>query len=152
MTFDLRAALPQHLPKAIAWAEARAADIVRIGQPLDASGAAIARRVGVVRPELIRIQMVDHLPQPSDPQLHHAALQTGLIGPQMAGITFGYSIYIFRAHNSIRLLSHECRHVHQYEVAGSIAAFLPTYLQQIVDHGYMNAPLEVDARSHEILA
>jgi hypothetical protein len=35
---------------------------------------------------------------------------------------------------------------------GSIAAFLPTYLQQIVDFGYANAPFEVDARRHEISA
>jgi hypothetical protein len=40
--------------------------------------------------------------------------------------------------------------VHQYERAGSIAAFLPVYLQQIVELGYNNAPFEIDARSHEL--
>jgi hypothetical protein len=39
--------------------------------------------------------------------------------------------------------------VHQYEAAGSIAAFLPLYLQQIVLYGYERAPFEVDARAHE---
>lgn len=39
---------------------------------------------------------------------------------------------------------------HQYEQAGSIAAFLPRYLQQIVTVGYNNAPFEIDARSHEL--
>ena len=34
--------------------------------------------------------------------------------------------------------------------AGSIADFLPVYLRQIVEAGYFNAPLEKDAREHEI--
>jgi hypothetical protein len=49
-----------------------------------------------------------------------------------------------------RLISHEFRHVAQYEVAGSIEAFLPVYLAQIVEAGYEAAPFEVDARNHEI--
>ena len=40
-------------------------------------------------------------------------------------------------------------HVYQYEKAGSIAAFLPQYLQQIAIVGYANAPFEIDAREHE---
>jgi hypothetical protein len=67
----------------------------------------------------------------------------------MVGITFGHGIYIREGTVSNRLVSHELRHVHQYEAAGSIAAFLATYLQQIVTVGYDNAPLELDARAHE---
>jgi hypothetical protein len=48
-----------------------------------------------------------------------------------------------------RLVSHELRHVHQYETAGSIAAFLGVYLAQIATVGYDNAPLEPDAIRHE---
>lgn len=48
-----------------------------------------------------------------------------------------------------RLLSHEYRHVHQYEAAGSIAAFLRRYLQQIAEVGYERAPYEIDARQWE---
>jgi hypothetical protein len=55
-----------------------------------------------------------------------------------------------KGQGSNRLISHECRHVHQYEVAGSIAGFLPLYLQQIVSYGYEQAPYEIDAREHEI--
>lgn len=50
---------------------------------------------------------------------------------------------------SVRLASHECRHVVQYEEAGSIAAFLPGYLKQLADVGYENAPYEIDAKAHE---
>jgi hypothetical protein len=48
-----------------------------------------------------------------------------------------------------RLLAHECRHVYQYEVAGSIEAFLPLYLQQIAEFTYDRAPLELDAQVWE---
>jgi len=102
-----------------------------------------------MRTELIRVAKVPRLPLPEDPELQQAALATGLLGPDMVGMTFGYGIYICRGHCTIRLLSHEFRHASQYEQAGSIAAFLPTYLQQIVAVGYHNAPFEIDARAHE---
>jgi len=80
---------------------------------------------------------------------YQAALGTGLLGPGMVGLTLGYGVYICRGHGTVRLLSHEFRHVYQYERAGSIAAFLPVYLHQIATVGYYNAPFEIDARAHE---
>lgn len=41
-------------------------------------------------------------------------------------------------------------HVRQYEMAGSIAAFVDEYIRQIFQYGYLNAPYEVDARAYEI--
>ncbi len=152
MNFDLRSALPLLLPKAIAWAEERADEVILNGTPLSDQGISIAQRAGVTSPHLIRIAMVDRLPVPSDPQLQQAALATGLLAPNMAGLTLGHSILVCHGQLTIRLLSHECRHVFQYEQAGSIGAFLPLYLQQIVDHGYANAPFEIDARTHEVHA
>jgi hypothetical protein len=58
-------------------------------------------------------------------------------------------VFACTGHVDPRLLRHEFRHVHQYEMAGSIIAFLPVYLGQIVQFGYRDAPLEVDARAHE---
>jgi hypothetical protein len=69
----------------------------------------------------------------------------------MVGLTLGYSVLICQGHDSLRLLSHEFRHVHQYEQAGSIAAFLPGYLEQIAILGYANSTFEVDASAHEII-
>jgi hypothetical protein len=43
-------------------------------------------------------------------------------------------------------LRHEFRHVYQVERAGSMEAFLKTYLEQIVEFGYDDAPWEVEAR------
>lgn len=149
MTFNIQAALPRLLPKAIAWAEACAAETLRTGIALGEKRLAIARKAGVLKPESIRISLVPQLPRPQDPELLQAAQQTGLLGPNMAGLTLGYAIYIRDGQDSVRLISHECRHVHQYEKAGSIAAFLSLYLQQIATVGYHNAPFEMDARAHE---
>jgi hypothetical protein len=149
---DLRAALPFLLPKAIAWAAEEALRVATSGRALTVDEITLAHKVGVVKPELIRIQSCDCLPMPQDPSLQAAAVQTGLLGPGMVGLTLGYSVFVCRGHETHRLLAHEFRHVFQYEQNGSIAGFLPIYLQQIVAVGYGNAPLEVDARAHESAA
>jgi hypothetical protein len=149
MSFNLAEVLPVLLPRAIAWAEERCAAILSEGVALSEEGLRIARAVGVEFPERIRISPVPELPLPDDPELRQAALQTGLLGPGMVGLTLGYGIYICQGHQSKRLLSHECRHVYQYEIAGSISKYLPQYLDQIVQFGYHDAPFEIDARNHE---
>jgi hypothetical protein len=150
MTIDLQAALPVLLPRAIVWAQDRAQEILASGTALSDAELLLARRMGVAKPEQIRISVVMALPLPSDPELQQAAVAAGLLGPGMVGLTLGHGIYICAGCKSARLLSHECRHVYQYEQAGSIAAYLPVYLQQIVTVGYQNAPFEVDARGHEL--
>lgn len=152
MNFDLAAALPVLTPKAIAWAQQQESEILALGVALTEHGLELARQVGVGNPERIRLSFVTQLPLPSDPLLRQAALQTGLLGPNMVGLTLGHGIYICQGCDSARILSHECRHVQQYEQAGSIAEYLPKYLQQIVQFGYTDAPYEVDARAHEATA
>jgi hypothetical protein len=150
MSVDLAASLPLLLPRAVAWAEAQAGIVLASGIALKPPGLQLARGVGVIKPENIRIGVVDLLPIPDDASLREAALQSGLLGPGMIGLTLGYAVLICRDHEANpRLLSHEFRHVYQYEAAGSIAAFLPVYLQQIVGFGYANSPFEADARAHE---
>jgi hypothetical protein len=141
--------LSRLLPLAIDWAQSQENAIIASGRSLSAAELQVARAVGVQHATKIRIKLVSQLPQPNDPALRAAANQTGLLGPYIAGITFGHGIYIRNHQASIRLLSHECRHVYQYESAGSIAAFLEMYLEPIVTVGYQNAPLEADAKRHE---
>jgi hypothetical protein len=122
-----------------------------VGARLTPAEEEIARAVGVAKPELVRVEMVgERLPMPDDPALREAAMQAGLLGPGMIGLTLGYSIFICRGHRTRRLLSHELRHVHQYEQHGSIAGFLPLYLQQVLEVGYRDAAFERDAREHEL--
>lgn len=149
MTFQLAAILPQLLPRVIDWAEARSKEVLSTGVPLQESGLRLARAVGVVKPELIRVCTVPIMPLPVDQELRNMALKTGLLGPDMTGLTLGYGIYICDGHATNRLISHECRHVYQYEIAGSIGDFLPEYFEQVATFGYHDSPLEVDARHHE---
>jgi hypothetical protein len=148
--FDLRAELPGLIPHAIQWAEATAEYAATSGRVLDAGEQALARRVGVTQPEKIRLLAVDQMPYPEHPLLQVAAMATDFLGPQTLGLTLGHAVLVRRGHESTRLCSHEFRHVHQYEQAGSIAAFLPGYLEQMVEYGYADAPLEQDAQAHEI--
>jgi len=149
VTFDLTAEFPRFCRERSLGPEQVSRDAFPGGITLTEHGLALAGSVGVRNPKHVRVTAVEALPLPNDPELKAAALQVGLLGPGVVGLTLGYCILLCRGHETPRLLSHELRHVHQYELAGSIAAFLPVYLQQIVQFGYAKAPLEVDARAHE---
>ncbi|AOJ41219.1 hypothetical protein WJ23_24925 [Burkholderia lata] len=146
---DLADILPSALPAAVAWAEAEAARGIAQGAPLTPAQADDARTVGVVQPERIRVVTVDRMPFPEVPSLAAIARDSGLLAPGTIGLTLGHAVYVLRGQDTRRLLTHEFRHVHQYEAAGSIGAFLARYLQEIATVGYHDAPLEADARQHE---
>lgn len=147
---DLQTLMPLLVPKAIAWAQEQSHLILRSGVSLNEKGAALAMHSGVAEPGLVRIKYVSELPMPEDQLLREVAEATGLIGPNMAGMTLGYGIFIVERHADVRLISHELRHVQQYERFGSIEAFMPVYLAQIASVGYYDAPLEQDARAYEV--
>ncbi|NNU42426.1 hypothetical protein [Ramlibacter montanisoli] len=149
---DLQPLLPELVPKAIAWAKIQSEHIRSTGYSLNEKGFAIARQVGVLSPELVRVRYVSQLPVPDDPELRKVALGTGLLGPGMVGLTLGHGIFVVDGYGDVRLMSHELRHVQQYEAFGSIEAFMPVYLAQIASVGYRDAPLEQDARAHEVLS
>lgn len=143
--------LQELVPEAIAWAKAQAQHVADTGKPLAEPGLALAEQVGVKHPELVRLLYVDQLPIPVEPlRLRQAALDTGMLGPDMAGLTLGHSIFIVHGHDDARLVSHELRHVRQYEALGGIDGFIPIYLAQMDSVGYDLAPLEHDARAHEV--
>jgi hypothetical protein len=146
---DLAALIPSLLAPAAAWAKAQEAAILVSGRPLDEIEATLAVMVGVQHPDRVRIKLVKGMPQPDTAELRGIATETKLIGPRTSGITFGHGIYIRVGCITNRLVSHELRHVHQYEQFGSIGAFLATYLDQIATVGYERAALELDARRHE---
>jgi hypothetical protein len=119
------------------------------GKPLTDVGIGLARDVGVTKPERIRVCVVPALPIPVDADLRQMAIQEMNL-PNMVGLTLGYAVFVCHGGQSSRkLLRHEFRHVYQYEEAGSIEAFVPLYLTQIIQRGYDNAPYEIDARDHE---
>ena len=148
---DLTAQLPELLPLAIAWAEEQEALALEKGVALGAVGCSLARTAGVRQPGKIRIVVARTLPYPAHPLLQEAAAQAGILGPDTVGLTLGHAVFLLEGREAdLRLVSHELRHVQQYENAGSIRDFLPVYLRQVIELGYDNSPLERDAREHEL--
>lgn len=142
--------LNSYLPLVVLWAKKHHDLIQEQGAELNEERMEMARSVGVAEPERIRIMLVDEIPFQEDPVVYSLAKSVGMLSGQVTGITFGHSIYIVKGCQSARLYSHEFRHVHQYEVLGSIGAFMDVYLEQVMIFGYHQAPLEQDARQFEI--
>lgn len=133
------------------WIDKQQEYILNNGASLENYQKEIASLVGVAKPDDIRILMVDKISRPDNPLLKKVAEEMNFLGPDTIGLTLGYGIYLREGYISDRLLSHEFRHVQQYEVAGSTQAFITEYIQQIFQYGYCDAPYEVDARAHEIV-
>jgi hypothetical protein len=143
--------LPRLLPQTVSWAELQSEYILKNGTPLSEEQMAIAREVGVAHPEQIRLMDLSAIQQPSDPMLREIINQLGLLGEGIGGITLAYGVLLNSQYlNNTRVLSHEFRHVYQYEQAGSISNYMKAYFEQVMQYGYKYAPLEVDAQKHEI--
>lgn len=139
--------VPQ-IEAAVAWAIAHELEILAIGKPLSLTEIALAESVEVREPESIRVQLVAKLPMPDHPSLQSLIDQSDL--RSLHGLTVGHGIYIVQDRFTPKLLSHELRHVAQYEQYGSIRGFMVEYITQVAQHGYRDAPLEIDARNHEV--
>lgn len=138
-------------PRAIAWAQQQSAAVARTGVALTPAQRELARSVGVRNPERIRLLVVDRFPLPQDSDVRAAARRIGLARPTIVGLTLGHSVMVRRGYEKdSRLLSHEFRHVSQYETRGGIAPFLAQHLQDLERFGYEDSPFEVDARAHEV--
>jgi len=128
------------LPLAIAWATEQESIVLRQGIGLTDSQLADARKVGVNRPELVRLFPVSSIPQPTDPIL--SAATKPISSPE--GLTVRYGIFI-RADcwGKRPLVVHELVHTSQFERLGGFEAFLRPYLLEIPD--YPNGPMEQEA-------
>lgn len=146
----VRTLLPLFTPLVDTWAAWQRARVLRSGRPLTPTQRRIASAVGVAEPGRIRLQLVERVPIPGGAWAASLSHRFGFAGPDVDGLTLGEAIYIRHAALSDDLLAHECRHVQQFEAAGSLHAFLAAYLRQVARHGYRHAPFEVDARAAAI--
>ena len=143
------------LPLACTWAEEQESIILRDGVPLTTNQVADARRIGVTRPERVRLRVVEEIPLPTHPGLRTAAEMTGLISPMTIGLTLRYGIFIRSdCWGQRRLVVHELVHTLQYERLGGFIPFLQQYLQECITIGYPAAPMEQEAMriEHEMCA
>lgn len=137
------------LPRVIGWIQELSHRVMAEGISLNEQQKLVAASVGVTEVDRIKIFFFDSIQYPDDNLLKEAILENNFLGPDMIGLTVGHGILIKKNQLTNRLLSHECRHVHQYERYGSIDNFLSEYVKQIVNYGYLYSPLEVEARSYE---
>lgn len=132
------------------WVEQNQSLICLLGRTLTLEEQIIASHVGVATPEQVHVYEVPVIKPPNDPVLAASCEQFGFLTANTIGLTLGYGIYIKQGYLTTRLLSHELRHVYQYEQAGSTEMFLSRYISEIMKFDYENAPYELDARSHEL--
>lgn len=132
------------------WVAEQEMFIIKRGRKLSPEELEIACRVNVENTNVVRILEVDAITKPSESSLNAICEQLGFLSDATIGLTLNSCIFIKKGYYSKRLLSHELRHVYQYQQQGSVEAFLSRYIQQIIDVGYDNSSFEIDARQHEV--
>ncbi len=138
------------LPRAADWVAQMEAGVLQSGEALNEEELTFARKIGIGSPEKVRLMKVDSMPKPSDSTLAWAASETGLLGPNIAGVTFRYAIFVRADYwRELRLVIHEMAHTQQYERFGGIEPFLKQYISECLTVGYDSSPLELEARAVE---
>jgi hypothetical protein len=139
--------LPKLFPHVVSWITGLNKQANESGRMLNPLECDLAQKVGVARPEDIRILSVPQIPQPAHPRVREVAQQVGLLTPDTGGLTAMHAV-IVRSDcvNDLRLLAHEFVHVEQYERLGT-EGFLREYIQQLATYGYQNAPFELEAEA-----
>jgi hypothetical protein len=143
------ASYKQLMNEAIEWANRQIESSHGQGRLLNSDEYQIARQVGVSNPDSIKLLDISLVSLPESSALNNLIRHSGLLGANTIGLTLGYMVYIREGFQTSRLLSHEFRHVFQFEQAGSFETYISQYLHQILSIGYALAPMEVDARYWE---
>ncbi|GHA10880.1 hypothetical protein [Oceanisphaera arctica] len=92
--------------------------------------------------------VVEQLPRPPDMVVRHLGLGE-LLSPGAMGLTLDDTYYLKpRAASQLRVHFHELVHVLQWRKLGA-DAFIQRYLNEILQHGYRQAPLEQKAYRYE---
>ncbi len=134
-------------PATARWAADQERHILAEGQPLNHEALAFALELEITEPESIRVLEVKSVPLPAPRPLVKLATRWGIPVFEPAGMALGRGIYLLDGHS--RILRHELVHVAQYERLGGIEPFMRQYLTECLVHGYLDSPLEVEAREKE---
>ena len=156
----------QLLPATLALLQSVQLTTLARGRALTPDEMRVARRLGVMQPERVRVLVTPVLPSWMAPDLMaNVVMANGTIAPQVAdhamrpdadhaaperhygiaGLTAGHGILLGIRHaRNPRVLAHELAHVAQYERLG-MRAFALRYLTELLSVGYFRAPLELEA-------
>lgn len=121
------------LPLAHQWVESKEKEILASGDPLSNDLKEFAYKIGIKHPERVRVLVCEAI---------------GLIPRNLAGLTLNYGIFLRKdCASQLIIYKHELVHVLQYEQLGGTKRFLNKYINEVLNFGYPNAPMEVEARS-----
>ncbi len=134
-------------PATARWAADQERHILAEGQPLNHEALAFALELDINEPESIRVLEVKSVPLPAPRPLVKLATRWGIPVFEPAGMALGRGIYLLDGHS--RILRHELVHVAQYQRLGGIEPFMRQYLTECLVHGYLDSPLEVEAREKD---
>lgn len=94
----------------------------------------------------IKIIYIDEIPFPKELQ------QYSQFKHKPRGLAVGNGIYIDKKYkDDIVLLKHEIIHVIQYNRFDSLASFIKQYIKEYLQDGYIEMPLEKEARLKSVL-
>ena len=144
-----RAKLERFYPRVRAWYDAVEARCLPLGRPLTPQEMDDARRLGVLRPQDVRIVLLDAFPMPEDVELRQGAGRHSLGSRNEAGRTMGHAILLKAwAAEEPSLLRHELVHVAQMDRLGR-EGFLRRYLLELEVQGCARSPLELEAYARQ---
>ena len=152
-TQQIAAEEPDHyarfLQNYVNWASIIEAEGQQLGMPLTSNQIELASEVGIKRPEKVRIIFVDDVPFPKENEdMREMGEALGFIGSGVINNAqaFGYTIWVRNGYTLNRpSLAHELVHVMQIERNGDFGAFVKQYMLQLLEHGHMDMPLEIEA-------
>lgn len=134
------------VPRADTWFSQQERRLQQQGRPLADSEIEIAKTMGVLHPESVRVVVLDPFPMPDEPVFRQAVVSLGLESSRACGFSMGYAILIKPGfEGSVGLLAHELVHVAQRERYGT-TPFIRRYLTEICVVGYERSPIEQEAR------
>ena len=143
----LRRMLPTIVPLVCDWVASVERDLWNSARPLTDQERAEAVQMGVLKPDSIRVAIVDELPEPSA-ELKLLAEQLRILTPTTNSLTYSHLIVIKRsAPNQDEMVQHGLVHALQIERCGSVRTFLREYFAQCLEYGKENCPMELEVRS-----
>lgn len=135
-----------YAPLILDWINRTEAQLLLEGRPLTEKEVEMARKLGVVHPEQVRVIVRKTFPQPTHPQLLALPAITDLARPEVGGLTLGYAILLKPRFSKRRwILAHELMHVVQQERMGRME-FLRRY---IAEHELMPGRLPLELEAHK---
>ncbi len=129
----------------LTWLTQALAKIAPCLKPLSEQEIEMARSVGVLNPEQVKVGLVDYIPVPANPALKAACDALELDFGSMQALAVGPIVLLQRDAATPALLKHELRLVYHFERAGSLEAYFRSYLAEVIEFGYGRTPMELDA-------